>query len=192
VGSVTIDTCRRGAWHEAGHAIVAHALGWDVRGIEAIGIINFETESHARNGVRTIRDMGERIAGLFGGYIAERRRFKRRRSTALVGAAGDFVSIEMFNPSWLLPQGDPRRLRQIRLAEAAVNDAGWRLFARAWYRVAHAIIRRDWTHLIALAAVLEQKFKNRKARHLSCPRLRKLLLPVALFQLPEVWPHGPR
>lgn len=180
------DTCVRTAWHEAGHAVVQHALGWRVQGIEANGDFNVEIETFPASGpVRTIGDMGERIAGLFGGYIAERRHDHRGRRIALKGALGDLMEIARFNPWTNRHPNEPPLSRLRLLADAVRDEAGWRSFARAWYRVAHEIVRVNWAPLGVLADAVVRELgagKTGKNRSISGERLRNLLHPVERYE----------
>ncbi|KYF88435.1 hypothetical protein BE17_35625 [Sorangium cellulosum] len=162
-------------WHEAGHAVVAQAVGWRVDRIQwppggppsafvmsPIGPIVPADD---------FDQIGRAIAQLFGGYLAELLFTQTSEQTARVGAAQDFAKIEEFNPFRPENGDDWAPFR------AMVGDVeGWRSFVNESYRVAHDILRTNDAALAALAAQLLPVFGRRG--HLDGEPLRALLAPV--------------
>jgi hypothetical protein len=185
-----IEMALRTPCHEAGHAVVAHALGCEVTRITP-GEENAEaiTFSAGRKGASIrwfdVDEIGRDIAITFGGYVAERRSILAHRAVALAGAEDDFKSVESWNPFTSPEPG------AVYLRELAGNADGWRSFVRAWYRVAVEIVRLNWEPLSALRD--ELLFAADADTTLEGALLRKLLRRVKPYHLGRPrwrWPDG--
>ena len=120
--------------HEAGHAVVAHALDHVVSGIEwatgRLPVTHWEIRPQHPD------TDGRWVATTLGGYIATKKGFPEKRVLNLAGAASDFAEI------------DRKRRAEFRLF---INDDGlWCSFVRVSYAQAQRIVRDEWDVIRAM------------------------------------------
>jgi hypothetical protein len=168
----------RTCFHEAGHAVVAMALGLPVYGV----VVGFGTEDGVDHGgimyagnrkrrrrrdggvyvprASDLTEIGRTMAVDFAGYLAERRRAPTSRRTALAGALDDFAKVERWNPfaaDWYCPE-----VRRSLISE----PKGWNAFVREWLWVSRRAITRYWL------AVEEDAGRLQDWHELTGPQLR--------------------
>lgn len=191
----------RAAYHEAGHAVVAHALGFRVRSIDlgGDGMAVRAGTYRAEGGftvVRTPRGYlprdfngpGREIAWTFGGYLAERRAYVSERWRALQGALEDFESVDD-----RYPFGDyGEAVWRARLA----SPEGWRRYVRFWMRLAGRVVRENWAIVERIADRasdgIDEELAQRLLRGTKRVRLgrKQLGLPGAATVSPRILVSG--
>jgi hypothetical protein len=143
-------------WHEAGHAVVAHALG-----IKVTGVTICDEDGTARTWTRgrpwfrasDFDGPGSDVAFGLAGYLAERRARIDTRKRALDGAAEDFENVMGWCP-WPATDHNNNMPARALWRERLGSVDGWRHYVRAWMRVAHRILRDNWQHVRRLADAL--------------------------------------
>lgn len=181
------------AHHEAGHAVVSHALG-----VAVDRVTSDDFEGFARFDARKARGQlptdsglnGRHVAVLLAGYFAERRYLASvagaalpavlaRRSYPLAGACGDLASIERRNPH--------STVNELTSWHATARHTwrtpdDWRSFTHAWALVSGRLVRQLWPHIEALALELTANGGEVKGR-----ALKRLLKPVPLWLERVTW-----
>lgn len=142
------------AWHEAGHAIVAGALGMPVEidvmsstrveGYLAEAVTQVDTWGTLANGTTGY----ELIPVLFAGYLAERA-INPDRGDILRGAVRDLVMIEELNP-YSNPMCRGAKWRR----ETFPTQERWRSFIRGQLRIASRLLCLHWRAHQRLVRVL--------------------------------------
>jgi len=173
---------RRIAYHEAGHAVAARALGRKVAGIEwTLGENPFTEVERKEYRFGGIRPFGERAIFLFAGYIATQCAFPGERGINRCAAGSDFDELQRWRPS-LRPSSpttpDP--------AWFGGSDALWRAFLRLSFTRCHVIVSGEWLALSALASTIEEQI-GPAGIFLIGPDLDELLDPVT----PRPWVDPP-
>lgn len=188
---VSIKAYLATAHHEAGHAVVSHALGVAVDRVAADdsgGVARFDARKARGLLACDSEQIGRLVALTLAGYFAERRYLASaggapavlaRRSYSLDGACGDLAAIERRNP------------------HSTVNELGywhemarhtwrtpddWRSFTHAWARVSGRLVRQLWPHVETLASELVASDGEVKGR-----ALKRLLKPVPLWLERVTW-----
>lgn len=133
----SINDVQRRAYHEAGHAVVGHALGLVITRISLVG--QPHTGAASRDFWHHDLDaIGREVAFSFAGYLAERRAMPEDRARAIAGAGEDFSIVESFNP--FCASGS--RLEVTRMVLG--SPARWLVLARGAVRQARGILVREW------------------------------------------------
>lgn len=179
------------AHHEAGHAVVSHALGVAVDRVTAD-----DHEGFAYLDARKLRtllphdseQLGRDVALTLAGYFAERRYLASaggmravlvRRSHSLAHACGDLATIERYNPHSTVSELTGWH-EMARHMWRTPDD--WRSFTHAWARVSGRLVRQLWPHIEALASELVASDGEVKGR-----ALKRLLKPVPLWFEHVAW-----
>jgi hypothetical protein len=178
MGKIALKKMSSTPWHEAGHAVVARALGREVQRIET-GEAGGSAEILCPVSP-SIEVLGASIAILFGGYLAERRFDLSDRARAIRGASHDFRSINDLDPF-----GPGREEWGVDLRAVMGDVQSWRSFVRAMAGTARTIIVDNWLTLGMLAAVVgaaeEMNFCGEPLRHmLSRVKSHEIQLPPGL------------
>ncbi len=146
------------AYHEAGHVAVDLAFDfivWEVwladedpeKRHPYLRDVGGSVDRDQKQPPHTLARLGPWIAGSFGGFVAERRFWRKKYpefnflNPGYHGAQHDFAGIEMANP----------------LSRSPSDLTTWRMFARHWEQISRAVVTRSWSWIETMAAELLQK-----------------------------------
>jgi hypothetical protein len=182
-------TITRVTFHEAGHAVVAHALGIEVPRVftdlpRRIEGDTWQTGSGVAGIKHRVSSMdvlaqGHQIAFCVAGYLAERRAAPELRKKTLWGALVDLNEIEEMNPFSHLKSSDRFSPEWRALTRPFfANEAQWKRFCRAWIREAKHVLVANWEHVTRLARELRAARRTRRNGVVEGRTLHRLLKPV--------------
>lgn len=150
--------------HEAGHAVVALALGMPVYSVSVTqsseaGVASVGSRKHRRRRrdgmVRAplaidLTEIGRLMAVDFAGYLAERRHVPERRYIATEGASHDFAHVARWDP-FASEFGGAEHRRSYLATIFESPDRGWRHVVLESLRVSRALVAAAWPAIDELA-----------------------------------------